>query len=170
MVERRNAYCESGIYRHIASTIQIPSQESPMSHNDPEVLLALISQSLRVFKWLTGSDYYCCIRICPQMQEFKATLSLQMCRPGIWKMMASISHSPWGGSSWIAVGLRSLGCRPGLPWGSPVELAEAAGSTLRAQRGPATKISAGSLFNHGGLSITGLLPRWLASHGISAYI
>ena len=39
---------------------------------------------------------------------------------------------------------------------------------LRAQRGPMTKIPAYSLFNHGSLSITGLLPRWLASHGISA--
>lgn len=30
---------------------------------------------------------------------------------------------------------------------------------LRAQRGPMTKIPAYKLFNHGGLSITGLLPR-----------
>lgn len=58
----------------------------------------------------------------------------------------------------MAVGLRSFGFSPGLPWGAPVEMAEAAGSKLRAQRGPTTKIPAYSLFNHGGLSITGLLP------------
>lgn len=163
MVERRNVYWESVMYRHIerycpgtisgvTNFLQWSCKYHWFYRYSPRA-----SKSLTYWLWL--------LLLYKNLPKFKSLKQLFSLSPDL--LVKNLERNWLANShlvSQVVAARRQWSFSPlasvlDFPGGSPVWLAEATGYQLRAQRGPLTRTPIYSLSKHGGLNITRLLPR-----------